>query len=157
MQLMSFDTAVVPPDVRLATFRAGAFDFRVDPIGDATAFASRWRMLSLGDLNVIHSHTSALHYRRDAAMIAADGSDRITIHYYVVGGEAGEIDGRAVEVHAGGAMIWDLARPLDLKSLGAIEIVMVTVLPLSVRRHSVPPASAPMKRLPFQSGSASPL
>ncbi len=127
MQLMRFDTEIVPQDARLTTFRMGAFEFRVDSLRDPGAFSSRWRMLKLGDLNVIHAYTSPIHYQRDAAMIAADGEDRITIHYYIVGGEVGTIGGRAVEALAGGAMIWDLAVPLDMKSIGDIETIIVTL------------------------------
>lgn len=127
MQRLSFDTDVVPPHARLATFRAGAVEFDVEPLGDPAAFASRWRMLKLGDINVIHSHTSPVRYRRSAARIAADGQDRFTIHYYLRGGERGVINGRPAEVGSGGAMVWDLSLPLELESTGEIELVIVTL------------------------------
>ena len=127
MQLMAFDTMVVPAEKRLAVFRTGAVEFQVDAVGDPAAFTSRWRMLKLGDLNVIHSHTSPVRYRRDAAMIAADGEDRLTIHYYLTGGETGEIDGRPVRVGVGQAMIWDLLLPLDLTANDVVEIIIVTL------------------------------
>lgn len=127
MQLLSFDTSMVAPEARLATFRSGAPAFRITSLVPARSFSSRWRMLKLGDLNVIHAHISPARYERDAAMIAADGEDRITIHYCIQGMETGTIDGNPVTAGPGGAMVWDLARPLDVASTGDNESIIITL------------------------------
>lgn len=129
MQVMTFDTANIAEPVRLATFRAAAHEFRVDPIGDPAAFSQRWRMLKLGDLNVIHVHGSALHYQRDLAMIMADGEDRLTIHCYLSGATRGTIDGRGVDISAPDAVIWDLAAPLDMRSSRERHEMIIVTLP----------------------------
>ena len=140
MQVIAFDTAVVPRTARLATFRAAAADFRVDAIGDPDDFAVRWRMLTLGDINLIHCHCSPVRYRREIETIAADGEDRVTIHCYMKGGEVGEIAGRPVEVGPGGATVWDLTAPVDVSSSEPLEALIVT-LPRYLVDEVLPSAS----------------
>lgn len=125
MQVIAFDTDGVPPADRLAAFRGGAPHFRVDAL--TADFAARWRLLRLGDVNLIRSWISPVRYRRDAAMIEADGEGRVTIHVRLTGMARGVIDGEQVEVGPGVASIWDLARPLDVSGDGDSELLIVTL------------------------------
>lgn len=128
MNILDFDTGRVPVDARLAIFRAGAVNFRVDAVGDPRTFAVKWQSLKLGDLNAIHSQAAPIHYRRDDVMIESDGEDRIAIHCYLKGGATGTLDGLPAAVDAGGAMVWDLARTVDVTTTGDTEMVIVTML-----------------------------
>lgn len=139
MQLTHFDTAAVAPAERLALFRRGALHFRVEPVGPPAAFAATWRLLRLGDVNAIHSTISAVRYRRDRAMIQADGEDRIAIHVRVAGEAHGLIDGTQVRAAPGEATVWDLALPLDVGSDDGSEVLILT-LPRHMIAEALPGA-----------------
>ena len=116
MQILTFDTSVLPASQRLAAFQAGATEYQVDAVGDALAFAARWRLLVLGDLNAIESSITPVRYLRDQVRIDADGKDRVAILYHEEGSARGVHDGRDFAVEPGAAMVWDLTRPLDVWS-----------------------------------------
>ena len=127
MRALDFDSALLPPSARLPAFRHGASHFTVDPIGDPRAFHIRWRMLKLGDVNVIRSIASPIHYRRNRALIEADAQDRVAIHYRTGGSASGTLDGKALESGPGSAAVWDLAHPLDFKAVDVSELIIVTL------------------------------
>ena len=127
MQLITFDTDSVAPAERLATFRAGAPNFRIDPLTEPSDFFARWRLLKLGDVNLIRSWIAPVRYRRDAALIERDGEDRVTIHVRLAGAERGTIDDEEIEAPPGAASVWDLARPLDLSCDTDSGIVILTI------------------------------
>ena len=89
MELIAFDTDAVTPAERLAAFRRGAPHFRVEATGALSAFSAKWLLLRLGDVNLIRSWIAPVRYRRDAALIDADGEDRLTIHVRLAGGASG--------------------------------------------------------------------
>ena len=127
MRTLAFDTAVLPPRDRLPTFRKGAANYQVDAVGDPLQFSSRWRLLQLGDLNAIRSSTTPVRYRRDRAMIEADGEDRVAIHYYISGSSEGVLGDDQITAVPGCATVWDLSHPLDLHSKIATELLIVTL------------------------------
>lgn len=127
MNVLEFDSALVPSSQRLAAFRQAAADFTVDALGEASEFRARWRLLKLGDLNVLRSSVTPVHYRRDLAMIEADGQDRVAIHCYLRGECTGLLDGSAVQVGPGAATVWDLARTIDMRCDAGLETIIVTM------------------------------
>ncbi|MDN4633994.1 helix-turn-helix domain-containing protein [Sphingomonas sp. PsM26] len=127
MRAFDFDSALLPPEARLSAFRQGASHFAVDPVGDPRAFHTRWRLLKLGDVNVIRSITSPIHYQRDHALIEADGQDRVAIHYRIAGAASGTLDNRVLNSGPGSAAVWDLAHTLDFKAFDISELIIVTL------------------------------
>lgn len=148
MDVVRFNVAALPPEHRLAAFAAGAKDFQVAAAGDPAHFSTEWHLLKLGDVNAIHSHISPISYRRTRAMIEADGEDRVAVHCYLAGASAGTLDGQPVAVVPGGAMVWDLASPLDVAAETPLEVLIVTlprhllteVLPLASYSCALPPS-----------------
>jgi AraC-like DNA-binding protein len=127
MDVLPFSTDNLPPERRLSTFQQGAVDYRVDAVGDPLAFESRWRLLVVGELNLIESWISPVSYRRTRADIAADGKDRISVLCVLDGRSEGTIDDMPVSVGPGDAMVFDLLRPLDLRSDTPLHTLIVNL------------------------------
>lgn len=145
MDVLPFSTDSLPQADRLAAFRRGATDFRVDAIGDPLAFAAQWRLLVTGEINLIESRISPVHYRRTRDDIAADGKDRVAV-LMILGGEVvGTINDQPIRVGPGDAMVFDLLRPLDTRAAGPLHTLIATmprfileeVLPLPLERSSM--------------------
>lgn len=127
MDVLPFTTDSLPPDRRLAAFRQGAADFHVEALGDPLAFGARWRLLIAGEVNLIESWISPVHYRRTRADIAADGADRVAVLFVLDGHSVGTIDDKPISVGPGDAMILDLLRPLDTRSPEPLHTIIATL------------------------------
>ena len=114
MQVLSFGTDAVPPADRLTLFRRGATDYQVDAIGDPLAFSVNWRLLALGEINIVDARISPVRYVRTPAQIESDGMDRVSVLYLHEGRVTGTVDGEPADIRPGDAIIVDLTRPIDV-------------------------------------------
>ncbi len=127
MPPLTFTTDAVPAEQRLTLFRAGASSYQVDALDDPLGFAARWRVLRLGDLNGLVATVTPVSYLRTAERIAFDGEDRLVFFHVRAGRAHGMLDGVPVDVGQGGAMVWDLSRPLDMRAPGGLSVQAVTL------------------------------
>jgi AraC-like DNA-binding protein len=114
MQLLSFDSGMVPAERRLATFQAGATDFMIQAVDGPENFAVSWHLLPLAEVNLVECAISPARYARTPAQIEADGQDRLAVLRMIEGAAGGTYDGVRVDIGSGDAMIWDLTRPFDI-------------------------------------------
>jgi AraC-like DNA-binding protein len=138
-QILQFTTDVAPPEQRLALFRAGAVDYVVDAVDDPLDFSVAWRLLVLGEINIVDSVVTPVRYRRSPEMIEQDGKDRISILYVLSGGAAGYVDDVWVEAGPGDALIFDLLRTLDVTS-GSTTRYLIVTLPRHLVEEVLPQA-----------------
>lgn len=113
MQCLTFSTDTLPRERRLPLFRSGATDYLVHAVGDPLDFGVSWRLLVLGELNIVEAQVTPVRYERTPAMIEEDGKDRISILYVLKGEATGSMAGEPVHAAAGDALIWDLTCPFD--------------------------------------------
>lgn len=127
MTVMHFDTGVLPPRERLARFAAASSSYRIEALGDPDDFEARCSAWRLGDVNVMRARISPVRYHRPAEQIDVDGEDRLVVFHHVAGRSHGTLDGRRIRIGAGEAMIWDLTRPLDIRTTTGIDVEVVTL------------------------------
>lgn len=127
MQALSFGTDAVPPADRLTLFRRGATDYQVDAIGDPLAFGVNWRLLALGEINIVESRISPVRYVRTLAQIESDGKDRVSLLYLRDGHVTGTVDGEPADIEPGDAVIFDLTRPLDVTTCEPSSYTILTI------------------------------
>lgn len=142
MRTLRFSTGTLPPEQRLPLFQAGARAYTVAAIGDPLGFAADWRVVPLGDVNIVHAHITPVSYQRTRARIAADGENRVAFFHLRQGSGTGTLNDVAVATAPGGAMIWDLCCPLDLRSETTAEVEIVTLPRFMI--DEVMPAGIPL-------------
>ncbi len=127
MQWLNFSTDTVAPAHRLALFRAGAVSYQVDALGDPASFSAHWRVLRLGDVNVLHAHVSPVRYLRQRERIDADGEDRMVFFHIRTGDSDGVLDDEPIVASSGSSLMWDLTCPLEMRSPSGLDVVAVTL------------------------------
>lgn len=125
--MLHLDTAVLPEGERLARFAACTPAYRIDALGDPLAFAADCRAARIGEVNVMHTRISPVRYWRTPEQIEADGEDRLMMFHIVAGHSLGLLGGKPVEARPGEALLWDLTRPLDVRSPDGVECEAISL------------------------------
>jgi AraC-like DNA-binding protein len=138
--MSAFDTAPVPPARQFEAWReilTPMFDVAPPDNREPLAFEAAFETYLVGPLVLGGTTFDAHRYGRDPERIRRDGLNHYHLQLHLSGGYAGRFDDRDLVIGPGDMVLFDFARPLDVRSHRSD--LLVIAVPRDILDLSMPP------------------